>query len=628
MTIISVGMRFSWWVVVFTVALAAPAIGAAETATVNWAEQIAKAKAAYRPLAETDLAARRGELAAAISRLDARLQQDGENGARWRRYLKLQQLQDELKQPKPSATVLGQAYQRLTSGYDGLWLVCFADVRHSLLRYLQTSGSLAGTDFKQSYEQALDQLGRQLADYSARPDAELAWQIALTLRLLQDLGQAPELIEVARGQFHRPNLRIAVSRRMIARNVEGEVVDDVMPVHDCILKSTVIGRGVTNGRKLLTLIADDNRAVIETVFQGTTHSKTTAYQGPVAVFSDGVTQLSAGKRIYLSESGVDAAPAEARAQTSTTFTGMCAPRLLERIAWKKAYKQKGAAEYVAARLAEQKLKRRVESEGAEAIAKLQDGFEGRFRRPLHDYGMMPELLKFSSNPEAMRITALMADRYQLAAAADPPAPAEGDLVVQIHESLVNNVGHLLLSGMTMREESLRSWATERMKLKLDPPPADSEPVAVAFPATMAPVAVEFDRDEIAIIIRGERIYKNDELISRKLKSVDIKARYQIRRDGGTPRLVRQGDVQVLPTGYKPGEGKPLSAEVVLVRNALKAHLERAFRAERALDIDLESEGRAAGRLNAVDARSADGWLIVSWRLAASEPSATVASAAD
>lgn len=628
MTIISVGKRFSGWALVLAATLAVSAIEAAETGGVNWAEQISKAKASYRPLAETDLAARRGELAAAIGRLDARLQQDGENGARWRRYLKLQQLQDELKQPKPSAAVLGQVYQRLTSGYDGLWLVCFADVRHSLLRYLQTSGSLAGADFKQSYEQVLDQLGGRLMEYSARPDAELAWQIALTLRLLQDLEQAPELIEAARGQFRQPNLRIAVSRQLIGRNVEGEVVDDVMPVHDCILKSTVIGQGVTNGRKLLSLVADDDRAVIETVFQGTTQSKTTAYQGPVAVFTDGVTQLSARKRIYLSEAGVEAAPAEACAQTSTTFTGMCAPRVLERIAWKKAYKQKGSAEYVAARLAEQKLKRRVESEGAEAIAKLQEGFEGRFRRPLRDYGMMPELLKFASNPETMRITARLADRYQLAAAADPPASTEGDLVVQIHESLVNNVGHQLLSGMTMREESLRTWATERMKLRLDPPPADSEPVAVAFPAAMAPVAVEFDRDEIAIVIRGERIYKNDELISRKLKSVDITARYQIRRDGGALKLVRQGEVQVLPTGYKPEEGKPLSAEVVLVRNALKAHLERAFKVERPLDFDLETEGRVVGRLNAVDARAAGGWLVLSWRLAASETPPSVALATE
>ncbi len=625
MAVFSVGKRFALLGLILSAALAGRSVNAAETAAVNWAEQIAKAKAAYRPLGEKDLAARRGELIAAISRLDARLDQDGENGARWRRYLKLQQLQDELKQPKPSAAVLGQAYQRLTSGYDGLWLVCFADVRHSLLRYLQTSGSLAGADFKQSYEQVLDQLAGRLTDYSTKPDAEQAWQIALTLRLLQDLEQAPELIETARRQFHRPNLRISLSRQLIARNVEGDVVDDVMPVNDCILKSTVVGQGVTNGRKLLTLIADDERAVIETVFKGSTHSKTTAYQGPVAVFTDGVTQLSASKRIYLSEAGVEAAPAEACAQTSTTFTGMCAPRMLERIAWKKAYKQKGSAEYVAARLAEQKLKRRVESEGAEAIAKLQDGFEGRFRRPMRDYGMMPELLKFATNSEAMQIVARMADRYQLAAVAEAPSPAAGDLVVQIHESLVNNVGHQLLSGMTMREESLRTWATERMKLKLDPPPADSEPVAVAFPAAMAPVAVEFDQDEIVIVIRGERIYKNDELISRKLKSVDITARYQIRRDGGPLKLVRQGEVQVLPTGYKPEEGKPLSAEVVLVRNALKAHLERAFKAERPLDFDLETEGRVVGRLNAVEARATGGWLVLSWRLAAASETPAVAS---
>lgn len=628
MSMISVSIRFCLLGLVAVGGLAVSAAKASETVAVNWAEQIAKAKAAYRPLAETDLAARRGELVAAIGRLNARLAQDGENGARWRRYLKLQQLQDELQQPKPSAAVLGQVYQRLTSGYDGLWLVCFADVRHGLLRYLQTAGSLAGPDFKQSYEQVLDQLGGRLAEYSARPDAEQAWQIALTLRLLQDLDQAPKLIETARRQFHSPNLRIAVSRQLMARNVEGEVVDDVMPVHDCILKSTVIGQGVTNGRKLLTLIADDDRAVIETIFQGTTRSKTTAYQGPVAVFTDGVTQLSASKRIYLSEAGVEAAPAEACAQTSTTFTGMCAPRMLERIAWKKAYKQKGSAEYVAGWLAEQKLKQRVESEGAEAIAKLKDGFEGRFRRPMRDYGMMPELLKFATDSEAMQITARMADRYQLAAAEAPLAPEAGDLVVQVHESMVNNVGHQLLSGMTMREESLRSWATERMKIKLDPPPADSEPVAVAFPAAMAPLAVGFDRDEIVMVIRGERIYKNDELISRKLKSVDITARYQIRREGGVLKLVREGEVQVLPTGYKPEEGKPLSAEVVLVRNALKAHLERAFKSERPLDFDLETDGRVVGRMNAVEARAAGGWLVLSWRLAGRASTPAVALATD
>ena len=611
-------------VVVFAFSLAA-AVGAAETSD-DLPALARQAKAQFRALTDADIAQRKQEIVAALDRLEARLKADGGNGDAWRRFLKLEQLRDELARERPNATTVVQAYQRFTTGHDGLWLVWFADVRLALMRYLQATSSKAAPNLEESYKDVLERLANRLEIYAAKPTPEEAWQIGLTLRLLRDLNQAPALIETVHRRFSRPNLSIEMSRDLIARSVEGPVVNDVSPVRDCILGSTVVGTGVTNGAKTVELYPSEQHAVIDTVVQGITSTNTRAYKGPVVVYATGATHISATKRIWYTADGVNDHGVVASATTHTAFNAIAAPgRLIERIAWRKAYQQKSQAEYIGARHAEAQLRQRIENEGAQQVVNLREGFANKFRRPLLDHGMFPEGLRFSTTSQVMRIVALQAERYQLATATAAPDVTQADLSVKVHESMVNNTGDVLVSGMTVREDSLRAFFANTLQRTLEKPADEDGEVAIKFPADMAPIGIGFSDDLLTVLIRGERIYKNDELISRKLKTVDITARYKIERGPAGLKLVRQGEVEVLPTGFKAEEGKPLSAEVTLVRNALKGNLEKAFPPERTLDFDLVTDRGNMGRMTAVDAKAQGGWLALAWRLDPPVAAATVAA---
>ena len=57
------------------------------------------AKAAFRPLTQTDLANAKQVLDQAVERLDRRVQSASENGAEWRKYVQLDRLQQEVGDP-------------------------------------------------------------------------------------------------------------------------------------------------------------------------------------------------------------------------------------------------------------------------------------------------------------------------------------------------------------------------------------------------------------------------------------------------------------------------------------------------------------------------------------------------
>ena len=104
---------------------------------------------------------------------------------------------------------------------------------------------------------------------------------------------------------------------------------------------------------------------------------------------------------------------------------------------------------------------------------------------------------------------------------------------------------------------------------------------------------------------------------RSFGAMNITAVYKIDTTAKPPKLVRQGDLEVLPPSYKPGT--KLSTKQVTLRTLLRNRLGEMLQPE------IIAQPRAFGpdednkhTLQLKDLRGQDGWLSLGWDLDASE----------
>lgn len=589
-------------------------------------ERCRAAKAEFRPLTPADLRAVKEELVEAAARLDRRLKAAGKNGANWRRYLRWDRLQRELSaRGLPDADVLEAIRQRYAAEHEGLELVWFADVRDALRQYRNVARNVGNPDLEPAYRRLLDFLAEHLETYAAQPTAEEALIIGRAVQELEAVRQAPELVAAIRHGLSRPNLSLHVSAELVAAGIAGPV-DETAPVRDVILRTDIYGTGHTTGRVTLELWPQTTRGVIDTVFRGLTRTRNTGYHGRITIYSRGTTGVGARKRIWVDESGLSALPAVSKAATRSTITGIASARgrrLIQRLAWRRAAKQKRQAEWIASRHAERRVNRRIDTQVAELLARANEAFVGNFRRPLLERRLFPRELRFSTSGEALRVVTLQSDASQLGAPGPPEVTLPAcDLGLQMHESMVNNMAASALAGRTVDDEELRAAVVELFgKLpEALKPEEDAQPWAIAFDG-LQPISVSFAEDRVRLTIRGRRYYRAE----KSHPAMNITAVYNITRDEQGYRATRQGELQIFPPGFVPDRGGKLSARQVAIRRLLERRLAKVFEEQvRFEGFVPPGKWSKAGRLRPAQLVCRKGWLTVAWK---AEPADRAAVAA-
>ena len=298
------------------------------------------------------------------------------------------------------------------------------------------------------------------------------------------------------------------------QNAVNQPVDETTPIRDVILGTRIYGTGHTKGTTTAALVPNADRAVIELIMRGTTESSNVGYNGPVRVFNNTTTEIDSHKQISIDAAGLAVPPAVSEAETDSTITGIRATRgghLVERIACKRAGKQKAQAECIGSLHAEQRANRRFDDEADALIGRANAAFLDKLRRPLVEHGLFPQRLLFRTTADTLHAVALQADAAQLAAPAAPPAlPGPCDLAIRAHESLIGNLAAGALAGRTLKEEDVRQLAVAYLgkvpeSLEAEP---DQEPWAVAFDPQQ-PISVVFAEDQCRLTIRGRKYYQGE-----------------------------------------------------------------------------------------------------------------------
>jgi hypothetical protein len=592
------------------------------------------AKGTFVPRTKADLEQARVRLQEALKALDARLQTAGSEAADWRKYLMWEELQKQLARPEgPELAELDKVYARLAGGHEGLELIWFAEARDALRQYLVTARAIDDKSLPEEYKKLLDELAKHLEAYLQKPSPDEASAIAAGVDWLESAGQAKELVQAIRANFACPNLHAQASGELIAAAM-ARSIDEIQPIEDCILEVSISGTGHARGQASARLVPNPERAQIDIVFAGTVNSKTVGYaERNVQVFSTGITQLTTRKPVFFEPERIWTAPSGADAQTATNIDDIEAQRwLVERIAWRRARQQQPMADGIAAQHAAQRANVRANEQGDTRIARADQRYQDRVRRPLYEQNLYPQQLRYYTTSDALHAVGLEAGPAELGASNPPPPVAQPlDLTVQAHESAVNNIAERTYGGAVMTEKRFQDTLTRLLGTVPDRFKAEKEgePWTITF-ARRQPISFNFTgTNQLAITVRGRSYARGDE----RYPGMNVTANYRIEPSPEGVKAVRQGEVEIYPPGFQPGAGKQLSVRQQVVRDLLKRRFDKMFDKEfRPKDIQLqiqpdEDQGQQdIGSLTLVGWEVNSGWMTMSWKRLPPAPVAPIQTA--
>ncbi len=579
------------------------------------ANQALQATESFRPAGDAALESAAAGLRQAVGPLDALLSRS-KSGDAWRTYLDWPALRAQAASGQAAdPATLRRLEAALAATETGLDMPEFVRVRKAVTRYAEVADAARGNGANRM-SQRLGSLASSLLSASATGSSESLAPVPPILERLVEAGQASGVVAAVRGANSRPNILLEVHESLLAQAVN-RPVDQVMPVDEVVLGTRVRGSGHTNGSVRLDFVPSPDRAAFDLVFDATNVANTRGSQGPVTVNSRGVTSLGARRRFFLDEYTATASPVQASASTDTTVTGMAinsrfGKRLIRKIASRKMAETMPQAEAIAEGRARDRLRQQFQEQTEPALAQFRDQFQTKVRGPLEAQGLYPEMLHMNTTDTTLAITARKATASQLAAASMPPAADTGNLIsARVHESAINNMLEEKLGGRVITQADVDRMAREgkaKMPDSLGSDP-DQKPWAVTF-AKHRPVTVAVEDGRVKLMVRGDKFVSGD----RSFPGMDIWATYAVATSSQGLHLVREGDVQIYPPGFKPGGSEKLSMAETSLRRILQKRFDKLWKQVIDIpDLPLQGELASAGPLpmKQLVARK-DGWVVAGW----------------
>ncbi len=581
----------------------------------NLAEMARAAAGKYRPVSPAEIDRARGELRAAMSSLDALLQNSPEEEeVAWRTYLRWEELTEQATRAAGADPEVVEPILSQFSAYEnGLAMRQFTGVRRALRRYLEASAA-ADPKTQETYGKNLEALATHLENFDKTASPDEALSAARIVAWLRRHGQAEELAAAVSRRFNRPNVFATVSERFLKAGIESEV-DRTQGVTDNILGTQIYGTARTTGRTLVELVPNDRSARFDIRLVGQAASNNIGYNGPVTIHSTGLTNINGHKVLVMNADGLYGYGATANCATSTNiYSIQSCCRLIEKLAWNRAGQQKGQAEAIASSHAAGRVAGQMDAEASDLIADTNRRYAERVKEPLTARDAFPRQLRFSSTTEQVDVSAIAQGASGFAAAGGPPALAPGhDVSLRAHESSLVNFAEAMLGGVTLTDEKLEKIIREDLKaevpeeLKISP---DTDPWSITF-ADEAPVRAIFSGGGLSIAVRGRRFTKGEQSVN---EPIEISASYKIEKTPKGSTLTRQGKVEV-----KFLERERLTAQQIAIKTFFENRFEGVFKEEFVSEgIVLEGRLAKAGKLQVQEISSDQGWLAIGWQLAAAE----------
>jgi hypothetical protein len=244
------------------------------------------------------------------------------SGVNWRSYLDWSALEAQARAGKKlDVSVLLKLYRRFNADENGLEMYQFVTVRRALAAAIEVTVAANNDQASETYTKRIKKLNGLIKNAAKEKTPKSLDGVGPLLARLLESRQASGIVTRIRSAVDRPNLFMSVDESLLSSAVN-RVVDRVSPVNEVVLGTPVRGTGHTSGMVFLDFIPSSRQAVTQLSFQATNLANTRSTKGPVTVCSEGVTELSARKRIYINDERLWADQTVATASTKTRVTGL------------------------------------------------------------------------------------------------------------------------------------------------------------------------------------------------------------------------------------------------------------------------------------------------------------------
>ena len=507
---------------------------------------IAAARDGFRPAAAGELDAARQAVLAARQSLLGKLatRPDGQSKSE---ALRLDEIAAALNSPLEVGPLerLANNLGLSRHGVAGPELVQLRAAIDRLLKILRTS---ADERVAAEYARQIDRLTVVWENYRSSQRTEEGLEIQEICRWLDDRGQAPELTDALRGAASHPNHRMLVSaaflEQALSRDIRQPLASD-----EKSQGAQVRVRGQIKGKLVPVLVPNADAGAVRVQFVGVGDSRIVANKGPVTLQARGATGIRASETAYLSERGLSASAPKVAVEHRSTPTAVgvnlrsrLLRRVVSRIAWKVAGRQQAQSDRKAAASTQNKIDAEVRAQTAKFVAQANDVVR-RFGVFNLLASQPAETLKISTTERHLQWLGQYASARQLAAPSPAPASvADPAVLVQLHESAVNNSGNWI-GGRTIDDSDFRELTFESIGLV----PEGFDDLAAQLPATITfadeqPLTVRIDGGKIQVSLRLKAFS------SQASQSADrvwtARATYQPQYAGGKIALVRTTPITV------------------------------------------------------------------------------------
>ncbi len=561
------------------------------------------------------LAAARQELVDAAQQLNQFLQTAPEKRVQaWKKFLGWDAMQQLLQDDSRDVRAFGQVLRKYESDAPGLELWQYRRVALRLAKYMELIALQQRAPAVDQFDARLEMLARALQGQANGPSVANLAPLVEHLNWLETTGRLPELRQQLQAKFAQPNFGLRISSQLVERALSN-TASRITPVGMCFYGAWVTGTSKSNVGYTARLLPSADTAIVEIRVVGSSLSNTVARQRKVSVYAQGNTALWATKQLMYDGRQIDAAPACAQASTQQQICGahvdrLVGQRLIGRFALKRANRLRPCAEQCSDCQARRMLSGQMDEQAVDMLRTANQRLRD-LEQQLRDQRLYPDSLHVNSTPQAMLVQARLLSAGLLSAPGLPPAvPEPSDVLVQIHESLVNNVLADRMRGVKIDSQSIvdrmqemglavppelkgsaktgeNGKLTDDANIKLNAPAnqqnpggadeqGDDEPWSMQFDRTQ-PVAVAFRDGAIRITVRGFNFTRGDQQID---DTIEMTATYRfVYSPLNGLRVRRVGDVDIKFVGA----GERLSTRQITYKTFLARRVGALFRQELSLD---------------------------------------------
>lgn len=533
----------------------------------------------------------------------------------WKQYLHWDLLTAEMQNEKPRRSELIKIYYQFQLNHPGLELSVFTDVRKALYQFMNRSFFSETKTANLYYTRRLATVKSALAKLATTPDDTTIALLGEAILDLENAGQCLGLVNEIRRVFSKPNLQIEISETLVQRIASKQSQMDTRPVNEVILGVMQCGTANTTANISVAFVPSQSTGKFAVAVDGETISdqvgtKDIGFLGAIKICSQGHTSLQANTTLEFDGQQLNYTELKGDAKTNTEILGVDTPPFIRGMVLKQVKKQTPRGEKIAAERAREKFLGSINEQLSTAVENVNENMTQKVATPAKRLNFEPRYFQVNTTEDLLAVTGLIGSSKQLSGISGPKPGGGNDFSMQIHESAINNALQHLFGGRSISNSELRQLIAS-FGVAVPDQGKDEKEVTITFPR-VRPILVQFNQNNVEIIISADRLKQGTTEIKDKLK---ISATYQLETMPTLIKAARAGEIKLDFAGTYTNAKAALEANI-------KPKLAELF-PEKMDDIDLSSLELAPELTNIGLPKIANfslenGWMAIGFNLSHSQ----------